>query len=285
MPLPLVAPAGNPYGPLVHFRTQGIFPPTAVYVGPSDSIEFEARSPSVTTTVTVTLRILTPQGEIKEIPQTFVVATVGTGVFTHAIPPTEGFILTAHASADNASRGQCFVKMELIKNPGQGQVLLGALLIQGYLSADDHLSYPQSPTESSLNGAGWVHTIAIANPAAGADWFTQVPSGVRWRVRGLTARLTTSAVAGARAVALKLQDAGVLEWTIIGPANNQGPSQGVTYSWAPGLTPAFVLDQTIGLPADVIMPALFVMQTQTVGMDVGDQWSAIRLLIEEYTAH
>jgi hypothetical protein len=285
----LVAPYDNPYGPLVKFRTLGIFPPSAVYVGPSDALEFEARSPSVSTAVNVTVRILTPQGEIKEIPLAFTVATSGTAVFTSRVPPTEGFVLTAHASANNASRGQCFVKLHLLKNPGASAALLGALLFQGYLSADDHLSYPQSPTESSLTPPGWTHTIIITAPGAGNDWSTQAPAGVRWRLKTVFAAFTASATVASRGPRVILTDsaARLIADLPISPAITA--SQVCDFTWGEGLTPqsivlANLVIDTAQLPGQLLLPQQAFVKSLTNSLQAGDAWTAILLTVEEFVA-
>lgn len=286
MPLDLVAQQVNPYGPLVKFRTQGIFPPTAVYVGPDDAIEFEARSPSVSTVVNVTIRILTPAGEIKAIPFQVTVATSGTAVFTQHIPPTEGFVLTAHVSANNASRGQCFVKMHLIRNPGQSQQILGALLLQGYLSADDNLSYPASGTESSLNQRGWTREITLPNTTMATPPTFTVPAGVRWIVRQAHFAYTADAIGGARTFVLVMIDPTAVQ---IGKYDSGG-SIGVNgfgeITWSPGIAATATGTVLNGpLPIDLVLPAGFKLQLNALGSpDPGDSVSEIAAMVEEFVA-
>lgn len=285
MPVPNVAPAGYPYGPQVTFKTQDVLPPSAVYVSAQDAIELQARVPSVAVNIDLTLRLLTPQGEVKTELYTFPVSTMGAGVFTATVPPSEGFLISAHIEADNVSRGQCFVKLHLRPSLGPQESALGALLIQGYVSGDDHLSYPQSPTESSLNGRGWLHVVTIPNPAPGNDWVATVPAGVRWNLKNAFAILTADATAGNRSVFLQMDDAS-FHGHISMPSNGvQPPSSTRGYNFLQGgAFSAYGSQITAPLVSDCLLGPGWTIRTVSVGLGAADQYSAIALDVEEYIA-
>lgn len=285
MPYPAVAVADIPYGPQVSFRTQSILPPSAVYVAPGDAAELQARSPSVSTPVTLTLRILTPHGEVKELVYSVTIATSGTAVQTTDFSPQEGFVLSAHLQAINASRGQCFVKLFLRKNPGASDVTLGALLFQGYVSSDDHLSYPQSPTQSSLDGRGWTHTVKVANPPAATAGYFVVPVGVRWLFKSILWQFVTDATVGNRQPVLNFSDASLnLIAQIVAPWQVPA-SQSVIFAAAPGFQFGSTIAQHLWpMPADIVMGAGYQAQVNASFIGAGDSVSLMTAQVEEWVA-
>jgi hypothetical protein len=282
---PTVAGQGSPAGPQVTFRTQSILPPAALYVTPNDSIEVQARSPSVTTTMALTVRILTPQGIVTEYQQSLTVATVGTGIFTQDLSPTEGFILSAQLTANAASRGQCFVKLQLHKNPSGSDQTLGALLFQGYVSADDHLSYPQSVTESSLNGRGWLHGVTVSNPAAGANITTSVPTGVHWNIRSLAFQFVSGAGAGNRTVVLEATLTTGQSGLFVVPTSVQTAGLTYLYGYAQGIFNEFQTPyMAIALPTDAVLPAGTTITAGLGGIQSADQFQNISMFVEEWVS-
>ncbi len=285
MPYPVRAGGQYPYGPEVQFRTLDVLPPAAVYVGPDDEIVIEARSPSVTTALTVAYRLLTPQGEIKYGLLTPSISTVGTAVQDVVVPPAEGYLISVHLNANSASRGQCFCKMFLRRTGAAGGGPLGHLLVQGYVSLDDHLGYPQSPTESSLNGRGWTHTATFADPGAGANFFTTVPAGVRWKIQTVIATLVTNATPGNRFAGLvALSPAAQTEFNIQTPAAIPA-STTAFLSWAPGFPELNINNQwTAPSVIDLILVAGSQVSIQVTALQGTDQISSVRLTLEEWVA-
>lgn len=123
--------------------------------------------------------------------------------------------------------------------------------------------------------------VALANPAAGADWLITVPAGVRWRVLYLSGLLTTSAALGNR----------IPNMTVTTPIPTtlghfspfvQGPSSAVTWKWFPGAP-----DVSLNNVNDAAFPPESVLGGFTVGPITGglaaaDQWSALGALFEEF---
>lgn len=123
----------------------------------------------------------------------------------------------------------------------------------------------------------------VANPAAGADWSQSVPAGHLWQLLGVTATLTTSAAVANRAVALVLGDGTNPFLTIPAPAVQAASLAGV-YSWAgEGGGYAVGVRQLAPLPGLTLPPA-WTLGSSTLLVDVGDQWSAVRLLLLDVTA-
>jgi len=280
---PTAGNAGAPVGPLVTFRTQNILPPGAVYVTPNDSLELIGRAPTVSTQVTLTVRILTPQGIVTNIVNSYTISTVGTATQSNIINPTEGFILSAQLVANNTSRGQCFVRLQLHQNPRGGDPTLGALLFQGYVSADDHLSYPQSPTESSLDGRGYIHSLAM-QVISGNTLQLVVPAGVRWASRTTSVQCTTSAVVANRRVQFTIQDpSGNLLVQVLNGTNIPA-STFAEVNWGDGLNTGLDLTaQSVASPRDLVLPAGYVVKISGVTFQAGDSLAGF-MLLEEWVA-
>jgi len=280
---PTAALQGAPYGPLVSFLTQNILPPGAVYVSPNDVVELIARSPTVATNIQMTVRFLSPAGIVTSSLYTATIATAGTATQSVQMTPQEGFILSVQVVANNASRGQCFVKLQLHQNPAGGDPTLGALLLQGYVSADDHLSYPQSPTESSLNGRGWIHVVSLANPGAGSEWSVTVPAGVRWQVRAINATLQTSAAVANRTPCVRIVPLALGSGILTPVGTAQAASLVLLYSWWNGAYPLSTGTlQSAPLPTQLLLPAASVVTSFTNNLQVADAWTNISLDIEEW---
>jgi fumarate reductase subunit C len=283
---PLTAGTQYPYGSLVSFRTEAILPPSAVYVGQDDTLILSVRNPSFATTVNVSVRFLTPQGELK--PQLFTLkaASVGATPQLFTLTQSEGFIISASVSAPAASRGQVFVKLFLQRGLGSGDTTLGHVLVQDYVSVDDLGAYPQSILHSSIEGRGWAHTVVGTAPAAGANWVLTVPAGVRWRFISVNAQLVTSAVVANRNVRLfAIDNIGNIVVYVV-PTITQAASLTIDWTWFDG-APDYNfsnIEQQMPIPRDLILGASWVVRSSVLAMQAADQWTAPFALVEEWVA-
>jgi len=124
---------------------------------------------------------------------------------------------------------------------------------------------------------------AVTSPAAGADWSQSVPASHLWGLFAVTATLTTSAVVANRQVRLVLGDGTNTYASLTAPAV-QAAYLAHVYSWLLGVTPiALGLQQLAPLP-ELTLPEAWTVGVSTLALDVGDQWSAIRLGIVDTTA-
>lgn len=134
-------------------------------------------------------------------------------------------------------------------------------------------------------GARYARTYRPGNPAAGSDWLVPVPGGTRWRLHSVVAQLTTSAVVASRVVALHLGD-GNGDIAVSPMLVSQAASLSYTYCWYPGAghSPAASAGTACAAPLPSLMlDTAYTVSVQTAARDVGDQWSAITLHVEEYT--
>lgn len=284
MPAPnLPAPTvQNPYGPMFTFAQGEVAPPAAVYVTPTDQIQIWIRNPSVSATIHLHYRLVNPDGMVTVNKLSFSCQSTGTSAFIKTIPPSEGFLLSLVIFAPAISRGQVYARVFLVPGSNSDEQVLAHMLVQGYVSDDDRLAFPTSPSESSLSGRGWLHTILFSNPAPGANFSTAVPAGVHWLLRAVFFELATDNNAGNRVMTVNLVDG---SGNVLGefPAPATVPaSNSAKYSLAPGCNALNVSGaQSAGLPMDLILPPGF--QVAFVGVSgAGDQISFPQLTVEEY---
>lgn len=122
-----------------------------------------------------------------------------------------------------------------------------------------------------------------AKPAAGVDIKASVPQAGRWKVWGLTASLTTSAVVANRVPHLQITDgpAGDVAYDVPS-AQNQIATQTVKYSGvASGVAQSFDNTNVLVLPVEIDLLGNWTVGFKTTALDVGDQWTALTLLVTE----
>lgn len=285
MPYAPRATFDNPYGPQVSFRTEDILPPGAVYIGPDDALTLDARAPTVAAPLHLTLRRLTPQGLVSSDQYDMVISTTGVNVQTFVVPPSEGYLLSAHLFSETPERGQLFVKLHARRNVGGTDHALGHLFVQGYISTDDHLGYPQSPTESSLSGRGWLRVITFANPPAGANFSLVVPQGVRWLLRAVYGQLALDPAGAARTVGLSISNPAAAVALAIPVQGTFGPGGGQDFTFAPGLNASSSSGSTAtAIPPDLLLSAGWNVNLVEGVIEPLDQWSQLAIWVEEYVA-
>lgn len=128
-----------------------------------------------------------------------------------------------------------------------------------------------------------LRVVPIANPAAGAEVVVTVPGGSVWRPISLVTTLATSAVVAVRGPSLIVDD-GSTTVMRLPQGGTQAASLSVVNTWANGSgSPAGTSAtgaQSVPLP-DLVMPAGYRLRTLTNLIDVGDQYSAVALWVEE----
>lgn len=269
----------------ITFRRFRVQPPTVFYVTLDDVLELNVWTPNATSTVQVSLRMQTPEGVIVPRFETHVVtATTGTTPATKRYVNCEGFLLSASIFS-NAPRGQCFVMLRIRRGLGSQDVTAGDIIVQGYPGVSGGIAFPTSPNASPLDGRGLMRSVTVANPAAGAEFSQAVPAGVHWILRSVKAVLTSSAVAGNRVARLKIAD-GAANVLILSSANvNQAASLAFTFNWFNGAFPSAAGPTVeVGIPGDLRLLPTWTIGTLTTLIDVGDQYSAIVLGVEEFIA-
>jgi len=125
--------------------------------------------------------------------------------------------------------------------------------------------------------------VAIAQPAAGAEWTITVPGYAYWRVLSIAAQLTASAVAASRSPRINVASSEGIFLTCSSPSN-QTANQIVTYCVANfGLNAILNNNRVVlGMPLDRLwLQPGWTIKSQTTQIDAGDQWANIIAYVEE----
>jgi len=271
--------AGDP----VWFKRFGVQPWPAAYVTTDDLLKLTIAAPNVAATVNLSLRWQSPSGEIRPEFYTFTVGAPPSAALVKLLSPAEGFLISASVECPGTPRGQCFVTLELQRGQGTGDLTLGQLLIAGYPGLGFRIGYPQTPCQSPTDGRGAMRAFAVGNPAAGADWTTTVPANTQWILRSVYALLATDAVAPVREAALQIKDGGGVRLMLSNSIDTVAASTNSNISWFPASGAVTDARFNLGvIPPEYRLLPGWTISTSTLNLDAGDQWSNIRLTVEEF---
>lgn len=272
------------YNRLVGFARHRVQPFQAIYVTRDDLLTLKIWSPTVATTTQLSLRFMAADGTIVPQFESFAALTAGTAPAAHTLQGAEGWLISASIATPGAPRGQVYTMLEIARGGGSQDVTAGHVLIAGYPGSAGMLGYPQSPVQSPLDGRGWIFTFTIANPAAGADFSVTVPAGEQWILRSMAAVLATSAAAATRTPVLLIMDGSGNVSMAAGQGDAMAASTTWTWSFYPGATDLGVSTSPAHapIPPDLRLPPGYVIKSSTAGLQAGDQWSAIALMIERF---
>lgn len=130
-------------------------------------------------------------------------------------------------------------------------------------------------------GSGTIREIIGTDPPAGVEFSETVPAGVQWRLMAVGAFLVTSAVVATRGPNLDL--AGPVGGVFCHLQQSlQVAGATVLRTWAtvgaqgPGFFP-------VGqIPIGIVLGPGFVIASHTLAFQVGDNWGAPSLIVEEW---
>lgn len=137
--------------------------------------------------------------------------------------------------------------------------------------------------QGDAQGRGNPRVIQVQQPVAGAEW-KYAHSGPSWFIpRCIVARLLTSAAVANRSPQITLTFRSVLCAQFIG--NTVVPASSSVIVSAADASPNSVGLPTliVGLPPDLMISDGMTLASLTGSIDVGDQYSAIAILCEEFT--
>lgn len=127
--------------------------------------------------------------------------------------------------------------------------------------------------------------IPVPSPAAGAEWTITVPAGVAWELVTILTRFVTSAVVANRLINLDVNDPDGNRIHRFGTAANVPASQTAVAPFEAG-SGAFgtVTGQSNPLPSPyLVLPAGYILRSNTALLDVGDQYNATFLTVREWS--
>lgn len=195
-----------------------------------------------------------------------------------------GFLLSCVASlaSGNANRGQCYVRTQIQRSAGTPAIKLHNV-VGGYLSDDYSPSFPYGKIEGPLEGSGAIRGITGTDPAAGDLAGETVPTGARWRIRSIQGSLATSGVAGNRFVTCDLWTGSAWTSSVIA---TQAQVASTTRTYLFGLWQDRAYEATMAIYTapliDLILPAGGFFLLYAPASDIGDNWEAPRLQVEEW---
>lgn len=149
----------------------------------------------------------------------------------------------------------------------------------------DFLSVTLAVASERLLEERFTIPLVVTVPAAGADWVVKVPGGSVWELLSVRATLTTSAVVANRVPQLNYLDADGQPYASFPAGGNTPASSNFAFNWVQGIGYQNAVNPfVIGLPATPIpLSPGFRITVATVGIDVTDQWSTIRMLVRQWS--
>jgi len=157
------------------------------------------------------------------------------------------------------------------------------MLASGYIYANHAIAWPNVQADNHNPGRGGIRYITVANPEVGEDLTTTVPDGQMWRILGVSFTLATEASAATRTIQLQVTNSSVLLFSFP-MSSTQTASLTRKYTCVPMSPPAVnnVSTNVLGIiPTDLYLPPLTVIHTLTLFLQGSDQYSAIKILVEQ----
>lgn len=174
--------------------------------------------------------------------------------------------------------GECFVRISLMIN---GDPIHH--LVSGYVDRVNSISWPASFSQRN-SPYGSITFVAGADPAAGDEISHTVPDQQIWRLLWMRFTLVAAAAAASRRVHIVINDGSDDHLDFFSDVD-QIISETKNYSVAPF---SDLPDRTddddilIPMPPNLILPAGFVISTQTTALNAGDNFGAPIFMIERF---
>jgi len=241
-------------------------------------------SPLMLSRMAVRVRQYTAQGKLVRLEQTFDVTSSSTKqVFF--IQLREGWIESVSVGDSNfiVTRGRVFVQLA-IQADNDKNSLPHTILAADYFVSSVGLQWPGTPIRHYRDGAGFLQSTNIGNPAAGANFSMTIISEVVWRIYGVAFRLTTDANVGNRRAILEVVIGGILAFIMV-PNGDLAANQTFDYSFGDYGTHQFHSTSAtlmIPFPSDLYLREGDILRSRVVGIQPGDQLSNIVVPYEEW---
>lgn len=187
-------------------------------------------------------------------------------------------LLTVRCSSTVVKHGTCFVRISL-----RVEGVVVALLFADYVTDTSAPAYPNGNIVSSTEGRGLLRSITGTNPAANTEFSETVPTGALWRFISLSAILVTDANVATRSASIAFGD-GVANFAFSGASGAHGANLTWRYVFADvgaGSTGSTTANLIV-TPAEIMLMAGYTISSVTAFRQVGDDWSAPQLFVEEW---
>lgn len=270
-----------PYYPRrVVFGRRNVPPPADLYITPDESLLLESWNTLAQQRLTVRGRILTPLGEINHFQLHLTCNTFGNRQAARELLP-EGFLLslTVHATEENTdTSGTTFVQVSLMRGDlAAAQVM--QVLCRGYIHGYAVLSWPGGTMEDPWRGVNGIQTVNLGGVIAGIEYGGGIGGNQLCRVIAWSFTLVTDATAGNRHVRGRTTYGSSL---LFAAPVEQAPSTTRAYRFFRGPVHSGLVQTTIyaSLPDDLVLHHGHLIETATVNLAAGDQFSAGAVLFE-----
>lgn len=228
----------------------------------------------VTTAQTITFQV---SGATKESPFSYNITPTGNidrESFTRRIAGIPIF-LSVHIDNTNAVPGQMWIEVYL--RGGQTRLLK---LVAGYIFPERGLSYPAGSGSTPFNEISPPLPENVANPAAGADWDVGPSGSQLWYIHAVSCQIVTDANAASRVPHLEIVDNGGALIMDFSSNISIAASQTRTMVFQPVgevADPDNAFRMPVAIPQGLIVNRAMDLQMNTLNIQVGDQWSNIRI--------
>lgn len=158
------------------------------------------------------------------------------------------------------------------------------LLAQGYVSRMHGVSWPAITNGGNLSGRGLIRSFLGTDPAANTEITETVPTNTSIKIKAFYATLVADANVATRKIRLKITD-GTNDLMEIAVNGTQAAGETRRYSWveAGRAESSSAGSCKMGiLPSDLLLPEGYTVETVTDSKQVGDNWSAPRILFEQF---
>lgn len=265
----------------ISFALDKVGPPSPLYMQRDDVLVLQGASFTVDT-ITFNIRLLLAGGTIVPVQKTL--ALPATMVLqTLVVSLAEGFLLSVSASTTNtADRGTTYARAFVNRGAfGSGQP--GLVLFGDYATNNLNVSWPPGRILQSSESSGLPLQTFANDPAAGANWNLATASTQRWRIQSVNAVFSASAAVANRIARLFVDSGGAkMGFFPLNAVITAG--QTVQCTWAPGIIPVTTDPAVLmgTLPNNLQIENGQDIGTNTTNIQAGDQWSAIRVLVEQW---
>jgi len=177
----------------------------------------------------------------------------------------------------SSRRGETYVRIDL--DFGRN---ISANLLEGYVSSTTNLTLGMH--EDSISGKGIFKVITGTNPAANVEITQTVPANRYWVLHSMNYTLVTDANAATRRVSLNFSNGSSIYLTLV-PSISQIESLTQTYNWTAQGDQQGVQDLHTNqiLPnTKIVLPAGHIITTVTSNRQVGDDFGAPLMFVEEF---
>lgn len=254
------------------------------WVTPDDLLVILVRNALVGVNLAFNARVWHPDDGVKEWNDVLIPTSDRT-LNTFSFPLQYGYLTSAaiQATAGSPTRGATLATMLVARPPATG-FATKMILAQDYVTSQYGPLWPGGRQSLGVEGPGRLFTVSVTTPGAGADWSQTVPTNARWLLHSARGTFTTSATVANRQPFL--QGLTPLVSYESPTTLTQAASLTFTWLWAPGIPTIGQIDQTVRQVQALFFPGYFaggqVIQTTTFNIQAADQWSVVRLLVEEW---